>query len=164
MTDLSARFALPLLVPGQAQKELYHNEALTLIDAVLHAAVEGRRVSPPAAPVPGQAWIADAGASGDWAGHAGQLALWAAGGWRFVVPTESMTVWDKAAGVTRRWISGSWNEGTIAAARLTVGGQQVVGSRQAAPPTPSGGTTIDAEARAALAAVTVALRTHGLIE
>lgn len=33
MTDTSARFALPLILPGQAQKEIFHNEALALLDA-----------------------------------------------------------------------------------------------------------------------------------
>ena len=36
----TVRFALPLIAPGQAQKEAYHNEALAAIDAALHACVE----------------------------------------------------------------------------------------------------------------------------
>lgn len=164
MTEFSPRFALPLLVPGQAQKELYHNEALAAIDAVLHATVEDRVAAPPSAPEPGQAWIVDGGASGAWAGHAEQLAFYTAGGWRFVAPVETMTVWDKAAGLARRWTGAAWSDGAVDAARLIVGGEQVVGARQPAPPIPSGGTTIDSEARAAIAAITVALRTHGLIE
>ena len=39
MADTSARLNLPLLAPGQAQKELYHNEALTLIDLAVQASV-----------------------------------------------------------------------------------------------------------------------------
>ena len=164
MTDLSARFALPLLVPGQAQKEMFHNEALTLVDAALHAAVEGRLATPPLSPSIGQCWIIDAAPSGAWAGHSGHLAIWTAGGWRFVAPPESMTVWDKAAGFSRRWTGTAWSDGAVTAAQIVIGGHQVVGTRQPAPPSPSGGTTIDAEARAAVAAITVALRTHGLID
>jgi hypothetical protein len=33
--DQSPRFALPFLVPGQAQKELLHNEALQLVEMLL---------------------------------------------------------------------------------------------------------------------------------
>lgn len=35
MSDATARFAFPLIAPGQAQKELFHNEALARVDALL---------------------------------------------------------------------------------------------------------------------------------
>jgi hypothetical protein len=35
MADASARFELPFIMAGQAQKEITHNEALVLIDAVM---------------------------------------------------------------------------------------------------------------------------------
>jgi HK97 family phage major capsid protein len=47
--------------------------------------------------------------------------------------------------------------------RLLVGGQQVVGARGAAIPAPTGGSTIDAEARSAIGNILAALRNHGLI-
>mgnify|MGYP006199852597 CR=1 FL=1 len=34
MSDATARFALPFILPGQAQKELFHNEALTRLEAL----------------------------------------------------------------------------------------------------------------------------------
>ncbi len=48
------RLALPHILPGQAQKELFHNEALQALDLVVAAAVEEPpRAAPPAAPAPG---------------------------------------------------------------------------------------------------------------
>jgi hypothetical protein len=44
-----------------------------------------------------------------------------------------------------------------------IAGQQVVGGRLAAIASPSGGTTIDAEARAAVTQILATLRGHGLI-
>ena len=70
MTDeTSVRTGLPLLQPGQAQKEMVHNEALALIDLLLQPSVVtvGLNV-PPAAPARGACWIVGAAPTGDWGG------------------------------------------------------------------------------------------------
>jgi hypothetical protein len=41
MNDMTPRFGLPFILPGQAQKEHFHNEALLRVDAILSAAAEG---------------------------------------------------------------------------------------------------------------------------
>jgi hypothetical protein len=164
MTQQSARFALPFILPGQAQKEVFHNEALAAVDGLLHPAVEGSAATPPPDAAPGACWIVAAGASGAWQGQVGRVALATAGGWRFLMPLVGMSVWDKAAGFERRWTGTAWSDGRIAAAGLTVGGQQVVGARLPAPAEPAGGSVVDAEARAAIAAIIVALRSHGLTD
>lgn len=165
MSEESPRYQLPFIVPGQAQKELFHNEALLRVDAALQAAVEsGPVAAPPANPATGQCWLAAAGATGAWAGKDGQLAMWTGSGWRFVAPAAGMTVWNKSAAVPLRWSGTGWNSGELEGASLVVGGQQVVAERQAAVPSPSGGTIIDAEARAAIDALIAALMSHGLID
>jgi len=165
MTDTSARFALPFILPGQAQKEAYHNESLTLIDAALHAAIEeGPLATPPGSPVPGQCWIVADGASGAWAGKADELACWTAGGWRFVTPVAGMLAWKKTDGVWLHWAESGWSDGSLPATALSIGGQQVVGPRLPDVPSPSGGTTIDAEARGAIDALIATLKSHGLID
>ncbi|HET9639041.1 MAG TPA: DUF2793 domain-containing protein [Allosphingosinicella sp.] len=165
MADTTPRFALPFILPGQAQKELFHNEALTRIDLALHPAVEGPPISdPPTGPAVGQCWIVAAAASGDWSGRDGMLAMWSEGGWRFVAPSPGTSAWDKAAGVPLLWDGLEWRDGELVCAGLIVGGVQVVGERQPAVPSPSGGTIIDAEARAAIDALTAVLMSHGLIE
>lgn len=63
--EQTPRFQLPFIMPGQAQKELHHNEALILIDLGLHAAVEGTRGDPPAVPEAGEAWLVAPAATGD---------------------------------------------------------------------------------------------------
>ncbi len=165
MSDASARFGLPFILPGQAQKELFHNEALARIDGALHPAVEGAPLgAPPAAAEEGQCWLVAAGAAEAWAGRDGSLAVRTGGGWRFVAPQRGMCVWDKAGNFHRRWTGTEWNGGEVAAAAIIVGGLQVVGARQPHVPSPSGGTIIDVEARQAVAALTAALISHGLIE
>ena len=165
MSVESARFGLPFIVPGQAQKEMFHNEAIALIDAALHPAVEGAPTNvPPADPATGQCWLIGSNPIGVWVGHGGELAAWTSGGWRFVASSIGMCAWDKAAGVHRRWTGVRWSGGEIAASGLTVAGMQVVGARQPAITTPASGSVIDQEARATIAALIVALRTHGLTE
>jgi hypothetical protein len=165
MPGATPRFALPFILPGQAQKELFHNEAIVLADALIHAAAEAAPVpDPPSAPEPGQCWIAAAGATGAWAGRDHALAVWTESGWRFAPPMPGMSVWNKQAGTWLIWSGTSWRAGEVPAAKLMIGGQQVVGPRQPSVPSPSGGTTIDLEARSALDALIVALRSHGLID
>jgi hypothetical protein len=75
-----------------------------------------------------------------------------------------MVVWDKQAAIPRQWNGSAWSTGRITCSGLSIGGKAVVGERLAEIATPSGGTIIDAEARAALSAVIAALKTHGLID
>jgi len=165
MTDTSARFALPFILPGQAQKEAYHNEAISLIDAALHASVEaGPLATPPADPSEGESWIVADGATGAWAGKADALACWTGGGWRFVSPVPGMSAWNLDLGYWLHWSGNSWSDGILPATALSIGGQQVVGPRLPDVPSPSGGTVIDAEARDAVDAVIATLKSHGLIE
>jgi len=165
MTETSARFALPFILPGQAQKELYHNEALARVDAALHPAVEeAPRTDPPGAPAIGQCWIVGAGASGAWAGQDDKLAAWTAGGWRFVSPIPGMLIWNIDPGYWLHWSGGGWSDGELVASALEIAGQQVVGPRLPDVPSPSGGTIIDAEARLAIDGLIATLKSHGLIE
>jgi hypothetical protein len=164
MGEATARLGLPFIIPGQAQKEVFHNEALVRLDIAVAAAVEGVASSPPATPEQGQCWVVGNGASGVWTGHGDALACWTGGGWRFVAAVPGMLVWHRAAQLWMHWDGVAWNEGSLPVSRIVVGGQQVVGARQPAIANPSDGTIIDAECRSAVAAVIVALKSHGLIE
>jgi Protein of unknown function (DUF2793) len=165
MADTTPRFELPFILPGQAQKELFHNEALARIDLALHPAVEGPPApEPPTAPTEGECWIVAPAAAGDWSGRDDMLAMWTSSGWRFVAPPPGTSAWDKAAGVPLQWDGHQWRQGELASAGLLVNGVRVVGTRQPGVASPSGGTIIDEEARAAINALTAALMSHGLIE
>jgi hypothetical protein len=156
--------ALPFIIPGQAQKEFYHNEALAQIDLAMHACIEGKQASPPVDPEEGQCWLVGDAASGAWSGKEGKIAGWTSAGWRFLTPVSGVSVQDRMSGLSLQWRGTEWNSGEVTAAGLIVGGKKVVGERQGAVPSPSGGTIIDEQARIAIAAVTAALKSHGLIE
>lgn len=163
MTDPTPRLALPLLEPGQAQKEMFHNEALALLDIAVQASAIGPLDTPPETPQIGQCWIVGDDPAGDWAGRASGIAGWTPAGWRFVAPREGMRVWLGGAQSLAIFSGGHWRIGEVHG-KLFVEGQQVVGIRGAAIPEPEGGMVVDAEARAAIVALLQALRSHGLID
>ncbi len=164
MTLQTDRLSLPLLAVAQAQKEMTHNEALALLDSVVQPVVVAiAPATTPTSPVPGQGWIVGAAPTGAWAGHAGSLAVWTSGGWRFVAPFEGMMVWSLADTMVFRRAGAAWIGGALTGRTLALDGLQVIGARGAAIANPAGGSTIDAESRAALSAILTALRTHGLI-
>ena len=127
---------------GQPQKEFYYNEAITLADILLHAAVEGEANDPPAAPVEGECWIVGTQPTGEWADNAGDLASFQNGQWVYAAPRDGLRVRDTSAGYERRYDQG-W---------------QVPSSVES----PAGGTTIDTEARAAITALIDALVAAGI--
>jgi hypothetical protein len=164
MTETTDRLALPLLDPSQAQKEIYHNEALVRLDLLTQATAQDIAGNiPPEDPGPGQCWIIGSAPQGAWLGHPQEIAGWTEGGWRFVTPLEGMQLWlDPTRGLAR-YTQGGWRTGETHG-RVLVDGKQIVGPRVAAIAEPEGGTVVDAPARAAITAVLVALREHGLIE
>lgn len=139
----SPRFALPLLHVGQAQKELFVNEALAIADALLHCTIEGEAGEPPASPEDGENWLVAADATGDWAGQDHALACRQAGNWIFVPPRGGMRVFDLALGQDR-FFADTWQNATT-------------------PMEPLGGTTVDSEARAAIVELIAALRAAGIL-
>jgi hypothetical protein len=141
-TTVTPRFGLPLLFAGQAQKEFYVNEAHALVDALLHAACEGEAAAPPSSPSEGEAWLVGSGASGDWSGEDGKLAAYQSGTWLFVQPNDGMRLFDRATGQVLLY-RGGWQ-------------------RPAAPAEPTGGSTVDAEARTAIAGLIAALVDAGV--
>lgn len=143
--QMTPRFALPLLAVAQAQKEVTHNEALVLLDALLHAAVQaGPLAAPPAEPVEGQCWLVGEAPTAAWTGQADAVALWTAGGWRFAAPRAGMRITRLADGAWLRFDNGVWSEPSILAA-------------------PTGGSTIDSEARSAISTLILHLAAQGLL-
>jgi hypothetical protein len=87
MADTSNSLSLPFIQPSQAQKHVTHNEALRILDVITQLAVlSDDLTAPPALPGEGVRHIIGDGATGDWAGRDGEVALFETGSWRFFVP------------------------------------------------------------------------------
>ncbi|NBW76189.1 MAG: DUF2793 domain-containing protein [Sphingomonadaceae bacterium] len=139
----TARLDLPLLFAGQSQKESYVNESFARIDALLHAAVEAELAAPPASPQDGQCWLVGAAPSGAWTGRSGALAAFQQGQWLFQAPRDGLRLLNRATGQELRY-RGVWQ----AALR---------------PALPTGGTIVDTQSRATIAAIIDALAAAGII-
>lgn len=134
--------SLPLLFPGQAQKEFFVNQSLVVIDALLQQGVSESRTVPPADPSEGQCFRILSGAGEEWAGHEHEIAVSVADAWHFVAPAAGMRFFDRGAGVFLHY-DGGWQTATE-------------------PAVPDTGTTVDAEVRAALGELIEALRKVGI--
>jgi len=141
--SISPRFGLPLLFAGQAQKEAFVNEAFSRLDALIHCAIESESASPPASPLDGQAWLVGTNPTGAWAGKSGAVAMQQSGQWLFAEPRDGMAMLNRATGQVMRRAGGSWRSATV-------------------PTQATGGSVIDAEARAMLAALVSGLRQAGV--
>ncbi len=164
--DSTARLKLPLLTAGQIEKEVYHNEALALINVLVAGVLEaGPIATPPASPVLGGVYlVAASGATGAFAGMEARLAGWTAGGWRFVTAVEGIRLTLRSSGVDFHYWNGAWRSGSLRAEELVIGGVRVVGSAAAAIADPAGGTGVDANVRFCVGQSLAALRGHGLIQ
>lgn len=163
-TTNSDRFAFPLLQAGQAQKELTHNEALALIDMLLHAQVESMTVTtPPGGAATGQCWVVASGSTGAWTGQDGKIACLTSGGWRFVPPRNGLQVFNTSDGNNYVHNGTSWQPTQMRSDGVYIGGNRIISTREAAITDPTGGSTTDSQARTAISAILNVLRNHGLI-
>lgn len=149
--ETTQRFGLPLLVFGQGQKDLTHNEAISAIDCLLHGRIvrAGLR-RPPIGPTVGDAWLIGEPAEEDWVGLEGQIACWTAAGWRFFQPVAGMALWNAELGRCQRFDGLDWRLDPAPA--LGVPPQPLV----------EGGSVVDVQARTALAAVITRLTDLGI--
>lgn len=100
---------LPLLASAQSQKHVTVNEALTRLDGLVLLAVASRAVAtPPTSPASGDRYIVAAGATGDWAGAEGALALYVNGGWDLIQPQLGWRAFAADEAAVLAYDGGDW--------------------------------------------------------
>ncbi len=80
-----------------------------------------------------------------------------------MLPGTGWQAWIADRGQSMRFDGTAWVDENVRSDGYFVAGDRIIAGRQSAIPGPSGGSTIDNEARAAIAAMLAALRLHGLI-
>ncbi|WP_224199410.1 MULTISPECIES: DUF2793 domain-containing protein [Pacificimonas] len=161
---MTGLLSLPLLQSAQAQKEVTHNEAITGLERWTFPRVQSRSLTaPPADPPEGDAWIVAAEAGGDWAGQDGTAAEWRRGAWTFLNLPVGSLLWVADEGLyVHRSPDGSWT-GNLPVQSVEVGEAEMLGAERRNIAVPTGGATVDLEARQTLSDLVAALTDMGLI-
>ncbi len=141
--SVTARHSLPMLFAGQSQKEATVNAAHAMVDLLLHPAVEGETAVPPVAPGDGECWLVSAPATAAFLGQEGAIAGYAGGTWTFAQPHDGMRAFDRSTGQFLLYRAG-WR-------------------REDTPSEPTGGTTVDLEARTSIVAILHLLKRSGIL-
>ena len=111
MSDNSAKLSLPYLQASQAQKHVTHNEALRMLDSVVQLSViDADLTDPPATPADGDRYLLPVGATGDWAGEDGKLAVWDDTAWVFHTPNEGWLAWVEDVDQLHAYDGTTWVE------------------------------------------------------
>lgn len=104
------RFAFPYIQAAQAQKEVTHNEALLMVDALVSLSLEDRHLSaPPVSPQNGQVWFINGAGSGTWNGQSNKLAHYDSGQWYFYAIPDRLRAWIKDEAGYFVYSGGSWS-------------------------------------------------------
>lgn len=100
---------LPYLAAAQAQKHVTLNDALTLIDGLLHLSVLSRVVTiPPGVPNGGDRYLLPVGVSGAWLGRVGQIAQFSDGAWLYHLPKRGWQIWVADEARTLTYDGSAW--------------------------------------------------------
>lgn len=106
-------------VPGEGGWGPLMNDNMRLLDATAHLSVLSATATTPAVSTDGTRYIVPAaGATGDFAGQAGKLAVRVAGAWVFYTPKAGWTAFVSADGSELRWSGTAWVDALAAQVQL----------------------------------------------
>lgn len=99
---------LTLIEQSQAQKEVTMNMALMRLDALINTGVADKDLAtPPVSPVTGDVYLVADSATGEWAGHEGEIAYFEQI-WRFIVPNAGLMLWVADEGAFYLFDGSGW--------------------------------------------------------
>jgi hypothetical protein len=95
---------------AQAQPEVTVNEAHRWLECFAGLVVASQSVTDPPTGVDGDRYIVGTGASGEWAGHDAEIALFMENAWQFRAAPEGVIAYVEDEAASFRFLSGSWEE------------------------------------------------------
>lgn len=78
--------AITLMSESQSGKYATFNDLAVVLDCCLIVVADQDLTAPPVSPAEGDSYLIATGASGDWVGHDGDVAVYSNGGWVFHTP------------------------------------------------------------------------------
>lgn len=87
------RASLPELIPSQFNKELFVNEAFSILEGLTFGGVESRLVTIPPMVINGQVYIVAVGSTGIWSSQVNNFAIAVNGTWIYIQPYEGTIVY-----------------------------------------------------------------------
>jgi len=113
MTETS-QLSLPLLSASQAQKHVTMNDALMRLDGLTQTVITSRGISlPPGGTLDGTIYAIPPGAVNAWAGHEGEVAIRANGGWVFAMPKAGWRAFILDEGLPATHDGMDWRGGAV---------------------------------------------------
>lgn len=108
MTETTNNLKLPLLIQSQANKELCHNEALIIIDAILNNGIKLKDLTePPETYSTGDLFLIGNNATGIYTNHDNQLTFYY-NGWHFLIPRAGMLLFSIVDAKLMYYNESSW--------------------------------------------------------
>lgn len=109
MADETTRWKLAYILANQAQKHITHNEAIRLLDALLHtSAISRAETDPPGSPTDADCYLVASGGTGAWEDWDGNIAYYVDGGWMKIIPQPGMRVWIEDEAILLAYDGSSW--------------------------------------------------------
>ncbi len=85
------------------------DDNLKALGAVVHLSIlSSTTTAPPGSPTNGDRYIIPAGATGDWSGKTGEVAVRVGGAWEYYTPTEGWHAWVVSLSASLVYTSAAW--------------------------------------------------------
>ncbi len=118
MSNSSLQLSLPYIQGGQAQKHITHNEAIRTLDTVVQLSVVSQATAPDAGAVDGDRYIVAPGATDDFIGQEGNIAMLETGVWAFFAAKTGWVAYDESTGGQVVFNGNDWTP-TVGGANVT---------------------------------------------
>ncbi len=120
MSDNTTHLTLPYVANKQAQRHIFHDEAMRILDALVMLSVIDRDLTaPPGSPAEGDRYLVKATGTGAFAGKDNRIAHFSDGGWFFYAPSKGWLCHVADEGALLAWDGSAWQPALSVIAGLT---------------------------------------------